>query len=481
MIFYRFRTTDRLLNGHKELLNQSIYFAHPKQLNDPMEGYREIYWKGDEIVWRNLFRHYLICLERTCVLALLCNDNNGLTPEDIPVHISMDDFPTPQSKKICQDIIDAFFDNEHIELLIKSIITRSTPIRINELTFYLSSVHPLAVEVILQKHEEIKIIPKRASKKFLPDYAIKKLTDGKFVEHIEQLISENDTSEEATNAIFSAQRNLNSQISILSRYNGATEKNRQNAFLIFQDFPEHYALLLENLVYPEWYTACFMSSCENSSVWGHYGDNHKGACLIFESEDESGSDFLSLRGINGWGSNGALYGDIKFKFESVNYEEGFGDIDFFQSLGRLTGSTLNSTWHTLNGKVSNCAVSMQASEEDWRTAYWQNFHRDIVIKSPDWRYENEYRLILCDMMNSHTKPEDRSLNYEFSSLKGIIFGIKTSIEDKIEIMRTIEAKCAEHNRLDFKFYQAYYSPKHKCIKHSELSLLRYSEEKSADE
>lgn len=479
MIFYRFRTTDRLLNGHKELSNQSIYFAHPKQLNDPMEGYREIYWKGDEIVWRNLFRHYLICLERTCSLALLCDDNNGLASKDIPIHISMNDFPTQKSKTICQDIVDKFFENEHVELLMHGILSRTTPIRINELVFYLSSAHPLAVELILQKYEELNIIPARIKKSPPPESIIKNLIDSKFIENIEQLASKNETNEEATNALFSVQQNLRSQINILSRYNGAAQKNLSNTLLIFQDFPEHYASLLENLIYPEWYTACFMSSCENSSVWGHYGDNHKGVCLIFESEYGDSNNFLTLRGKNGWGSNGPSYGNIKFKFDSVDYEEGFGDIDFFQSLGRLSRPTLNSTWYTLNGKISNCAESMHTSEEEWRTAYWQKFYRDIIIKSPDWRYENEYRLILCDMMNSHAEPEERTLNYEFSSLKGIIFGIKTSTEDKIAIMRTIDEKCTEHKRFDFKFYQAHYSPKHKCIKHSELSLLKYTDEKSA--
>jgi hypothetical protein len=27
-----------------------------------MEGYKDVYWTGDRIVWRNLLRHYLLCL-----------------------------------------------------------------------------------------------------------------------------------------------------------------------------------------------------------------------------------------------------------------------------------------------------------------------------------------------------------------------------------------------------------------------------------
>jgi hypothetical protein len=60
--FYRFRSIRSLLGEHQELQNQSIFFASPEQLNDPMEGFRDIYWHGDTIAWNNLFRHYLICL-----------------------------------------------------------------------------------------------------------------------------------------------------------------------------------------------------------------------------------------------------------------------------------------------------------------------------------------------------------------------------------------------------------------------------------
>lgn len=164
MIFYRFRSTDRLLAGKQELSKQTIFFAHPESLNDPMEGYREIYWHGDEIAWKNLFRHYLLCLERLCLLAILCDEDQSLSPKDIPIHVSMDDFPTPEAKKYFSEIAERFFNNEYIILLLEAILTRTTPTRRDELTFYLSSVHPLAIELILEKHEDLKMIPRELKK-----------------------------------------------------------------------------------------------------------------------------------------------------------------------------------------------------------------------------------------------------------------------------------------------------------------------------
>ena len=48
-LFYRFRSPISLLEEHQELERQTIYFARPEQLNDPMEGFRDIFWAGDHI------------------------------------------------------------------------------------------------------------------------------------------------------------------------------------------------------------------------------------------------------------------------------------------------------------------------------------------------------------------------------------------------------------------------------------------------
>ena len=54
--FYRFRGMDKLLDKpYRELERQTIYFAAPHELNDPMEDFRDIVWRGDKIVWTNFF------------------------------------------------------------------------------------------------------------------------------------------------------------------------------------------------------------------------------------------------------------------------------------------------------------------------------------------------------------------------------------------------------------------------------------------
>ncbi|HHQ4698336.1 TPA: hypothetical protein ACSP2Q_000989, partial [Aeromonas veronii] len=87
--FYRFRPISRLLSDHienGELQNQEIFFAHPSQLNDPVEGYRDIIWSGDHIVWENLFRHYVYTLHHSIIKFLIFGKEVTLTENDIPVH-----------------------------------------------------------------------------------------------------------------------------------------------------------------------------------------------------------------------------------------------------------------------------------------------------------------------------------------------------------------------------------------------------------
>ena len=58
--FFRFRSMKYLLDKkYQELEKQTIYFASPEELNDPMEGFRDIVWSGDKIVWTNFIKNYV--------------------------------------------------------------------------------------------------------------------------------------------------------------------------------------------------------------------------------------------------------------------------------------------------------------------------------------------------------------------------------------------------------------------------------------
>ncbi len=75
----------------------------------------------------------------------------------------------------------------------------------------------------------------------------------------------------------------------------------------------------------------------------------------------------------------------------------------------------------------------------------------------------------------YIEKEKRTLKYDFNSLKGLIFGIKTSMEDKIKIIDIIRQKCKENNRNDFELYQAYYSHRDKNIQHKKIGFLKFGD------
>ncbi|WP_200904683.1 hypothetical protein [Pseudomonas trivialis] len=154
---------------------------------------------------------------------------------------------------------------------------------------------------------------------------------------------------------------------------------------------------------------------------------------MFNANQHGGDHYLKLSH-----PNGSRREKLNLQFHPINYTKGLEQIPFFQSLGRLTSSTLKSSWYGFEGEFSNCAEDIFSNQEEWRNTYWNNFYRDITKKSDDWRYENEHRLILSSSFNDYTNPAERSLKYDFSSLDGIIFDIKTSMTDKLEIIKIIE-------------------------------------------
>ena len=474
-VFYRFRSIHNLLEGHEELVKQSIYFANPKELNDPMEGHRDFFWSGDEIVWKNLFKHYLFCLEHLTAGLLIADKNFVLSSADIPVFGDIEDLPTEKYKNTIIKIQTRFFELENISIFLKNILKRSTPIRQGELHFYLSSIHMAAFKVILDVYIEEGLSP--ASNRLSSNcYSqIDKIISGKFIELLERSLHENQMEEKVIYNFFFTQQKLQEEIKLINKHRGIIGNDNPSKEFVINEFPRSYINRLIELIIPSWYTACFMEECENSSIWGTYGVNHSGACLVFNCEVIDNAYFLKLNGITGWGSNGAIYGERAHFFNSINYQKGFNEIDFFRSIGSLPVPTLDRMWYVdEEEKLSVCAEEMKKSIDKWRKKFWSNFIRDITVKSMDWKYEAESRLILHSSITDLSKKEDRTLTYNFSSLKGIIFGINTSEKDKLRIIQIIEEKCCKNKREDFNFYQAYFSFDEHCIKHAEMDLLNFN-------
>ena len=460
--FFRFRSMEHLLGEYQELEKQTIYFASPEELNDPMEGFRDIVWSGDKIVWTNLFKNYVYCLHLSYYQLITEGDSRQLG--HLPILGRWDQLLTAH-KDLFDDIWHRFLKVPNIREIIEALANAEHKIRYRELGSYLRLIHASFLPEIPKSYIAYKLMSESEMPQLSEESTVVVLTQG-ILAWIE--LAEEAKDEELINDMFLDAEKMDNDERVNQQYNGPiipSEILRQNDQLVRFDFPWVYLQQLERLLWPKWYTACFTKSYHNSSIWGNYGDKHKGACLIFEGVEKDESDSLKLNQMTGEKSRPT-------PFSKVSYADKPGEVDFFRSIGRFPVEALMELWYTDRAShTSECAVHIQpdGNRHIWLESYWDNFYRDITIKTKDWKYEQEYRLIL-DNVDEPDEEKNRTLTYNFNSLKGIIFGMKTSDKDRRKIIKIIEGKCRESKRTDFKFFQAYYSAKHGDIRKYEIRL-----------
>jgi hypothetical protein len=88
----------------------------------------------------------------------------------------------------------------------------------------------------------------------------------------------------------------------------------------------------------------------------------------------------------------------------------------------------------------------------------------------EWKDESEWRIVKNGLLSDILSTEDRLLKYDFVSLLGIVFGMKTPLAAKAKVVTVIKRKCEEENRKDFVFYQAIHSRSAGMIKIEELKI-----------
>lgn len=263
---YRFRSLHWLLEKG-ELEKQEIYFAEPEQLNDPMEGFRDIFWKGDEVVWENLFRHYILCLERAYTLLAASRPDEPFGWSNIPVFTYSDMSVTPMHKAMLDKLVAAFLGDEAIRSYIRALARRRVPVRRNELAAYLQYVHFYALATIYRIHVEHGLQPEREQNPGLVERLRQGLAQAKLViEQIACLEKEAPNPELAIDAFFASHMRMISQLTFIHRYNGTIDPLPTNKNFVFTTFCEEYVKKIQTLVYPDWYPACFMQECRDSSV-----------------------------------------------------------------------------------------------------------------------------------------------------------------------------------------------------------------------
>lgn len=453
--FYRFRSIASLLNKHKELKKQTVYFAGPEELNDPMEAYRNVFWNGDKIVWTNLFRHYASYLNQYLLKYRILGKSVKLKLDSSPITVTLAQPQNLLEKDIFDDVWNNFLNVKNIKEILGALSNTKQRIYFKEIGYYLLCIHSILLDVIQKAHITHQLVSESEISRDKSDLP----SIDWFTEKILQVIQNTDENEF---------EKINNALSFFQQYNdNQILKQKYAAYKLFKgisnidttliqntltllDFTRIYLENLINLPFPKWWTACFMENFDNLTTWANYADDHKGVCLIFDEK--------------------IIWEDKKFwttALRKVNYENKPTEIDFFCSIGSGTVAEIMETWYTDDdGKISECAnhIGYKSEEKHWREEYWNKFLRYITTKNRDWKYEKERRIILYANTKGLDNKDERTLTYDFNSLKGIIFGMRTSFETKMKVIEIIEDKCNEHKRIDFKFFQAFYSAEHDEIR-----------------
>jgi len=450
---YRFRNVKNLL-CKKELENSEIYFAAPEQLNDPLEGHINVYWQGDEVIWRNLFRHYLNCV--LYALALFADaEQKQETLEWKFLHVRDPLIAGIRPEHI--QLRERIFEHEVIRSYVERIVR--TPRRIGpyELNAHLEAIHPFVIYTCYIWYAEQAGAETRAK---VPHFSkvVQRAVDRarKSMQIADELdvVCGNDFEkrEEHYKLLMLAAE----ESSMLNYYKNTLDVKDKNRAFVHNDFCKAYVLNLRTLMYPRWFAACFMESCSVEAMWAYYGDSHAGVCLKYNTLPDS-ADKPSLRINMPVGFNGdIIFQYLNLQFLPVTYEAAYLEQNFFDTLHAVTIPVLNRQWmYDDQGRRSKCGRQSAVEESDWRTAYWQDARYSTSTKTRAWKAEGESRLVYqSDGFNLDVNTKLRAMKYDFAALDGIIFGIRTPATDKIAIIEIIERKCKEAGRTDFNFYQA---------------------------
>lgn len=280
MEIYKFRSTNYMID---EIENEIIYFSPKEDLNDPMEGYIKLYFNGDEIAWKGLFKNYFISFYNKVYSFLIIkmeeesqdNESKGLLIE-LKNNFRRIDFynknfiPLKDNKIILpyEEYIDKFLNLNVVKSLISNFSTKNMIIDKNELLFFLQLIHFQVVKIV---YEKINI---KFNFENFNDEVINKLLNSYF------LIDVSNKSK-----LFREYNELIKSYYYKMKLEFQNTKYHEMISMIVIDFPSEYIKQLEYLIFPNCYISCFSKTYSNSSLWGNYSKNHEGIVLIFDTKE----------------------------------------------------------------------------------------------------------------------------------------------------------------------------------------------------
>ena len=441
-MIYRFRGINRVLNDG-ELKNNYFYFTSPIQQNDPLEGYVNCFWKGDKIAWLGLFKSYIWQLYMVLSnVPIYGEDINGL--KDLAFWESEIDFKGLPILETRREVECEFVEFELIGLLAEELGNLDCELSIHQVQQILLFIHIDALKFVNKKVAEkfnITLLNIVDSKDYFDDSNIQR------VQNFMKMLTNHSLIDPLAKGV-EKMIESNNMIKLIDFKEGMNTYNTKMVTFLYSEFAFVYMKRIKQLPFTNWYCVCFNENVSNPALWGYYAEGHQGICLVFK---KNVNEYFELEAI----AKEDIERTPKLKLERVKYGVDPVKIDFFSGLGRLWGDERRH-WFNHNDEWSSVWEKIIREEKEWRENYWKNSRERLLRKSFAWKDEKEVRIALEDTWYIHEQHEFRKFKYNFNDLDGIIFGISTSQDNKMEIIKIIKEKCIIENRTDFCFYDAKY-------------------------
>ena len=451
MKLYHYRTIEAAL---LELDNGEFYFAEPEELNDPIEGYAKIFWQGDAPAWEGLLKNFVCSMFYSLQTWLLISERlhsgqkNSFS--DLKSKILLADlhqfYSSPLwktfnelgekflSKESCRAVVD-FYGNDKLKCYGR------------ELEFILRTVTDAACKLCVQTCKESDLIRADFDGNFF-DVAyeisfdnLRNITDAERKRRIDKL--------ETLNFDMMESGLLSLKMRPSQTIDGDYRLKQRLLWMRFV-FPRMYRNQLKEIMYPNGYVVCFSDTPTNSAMWGNYAENHCGVCLIYETENVDGRECIQFT-------------TKLLAVRPIKYGTQILTRNFFDTLSELP-FLHPEDWLTGRDGVKSCRLRPKSSDD-----YNEDYQEKFYCKTADWSHEREYRLFLPDRFYRYGDKFARRLLYNLNALTGIIFGIRTSLDDRLKLLQKLER--LGKSLLNFEFFQAEFDDETQEISVREKMLL----------
>ena len=231
-----------------------------------------MFWKGDEIVWENFLTHYLRSLQAFVLLFLAVGKNILLDATHVTIRrLLRTSHFTTDLERIHNELRRIVFSGMDIPYAISRLAGRK--FHTDQVSFVFDVIHNYAFDVLSNLLHEVGY----RTHKREPT-----ITDGAFWKRFFDAIDAS-APDVADLAFQIAQNHRHNRVLALLTA-GQDGLLASNLITVLSDLPAYYLRHIESLVFPDWYAACFSKSHDNSSMWGHYADAHRGVCLVFDTQ-----------------------------------------------------------------------------------------------------------------------------------------------------------------------------------------------------